>query len=87
MSLSMLETFEEQGELIWLYIGTLLRSAEIDYQHIISNRTYLADPTYDQANVKLRIKYLGNNRPSLTVIVCQLPEEKWELEVEVMTAK
>jgi 2-iminobutanoate/2-iminopropanoate deaminase len=49
-------------------------------------RTYLADPSFDEANVKLRVKYLGNNRPALTVVACQLLEKKWKLEVEVMAA-
>ena len=81
------ESFEEQGELIWQHIGTILRSADMDYSNVISIRTYLADPSYDEANVQLRMKYMGTNRPALTVICCQLLETKWKLEVEVMAAK
>lgn len=84
---SMPESFEEQGELIWQHIGTILKSAGMDYQNIVSIRTYLADPSFDEANVQLRVKYLGSNRPALTVIVSQLLEKKWKLEVEVMAAK
>jgi 2-iminobutanoate/2-iminopropanoate deaminase len=80
-------SFEEQGEIIWRHIGTILKSAGMDYQDIVSVRTYLADPSYDEANVQLRIKYLGNNRLASTVICCQLLEKKWKLEVEVMAAK
>jgi 2-iminobutanoate/2-iminopropanoate deaminase len=81
------DSFEEQGELIWQYIGTILKSAGMNYQNIISIRTYLADPSFDEANVQLRMKYLGNHKPALTVICCQLLEKKWKLEVEVMAAK
>jgi enamine deaminase RidA (YjgF/YER057c/UK114 family) len=81
------ESFEEQGEIIWQHIGTILRSAGMDYQHIVSLRTYLADPTYDEANVQLRMKYLGSNRPASTVVCCQLLEKKWKLEIEAMAAK
>lgn len=84
---TMPESFEEQGELIWKHIGTILSSAGLSYQDIVSIRTYLADPSYDEANVKLRMKYLGNHRPALTVICCQLLEKKWKLEVEVMAAR
>jgi 2-iminobutanoate/2-iminopropanoate deaminase len=83
---TMPESFEEQGELIWQHIGTILKSAGMTYQNVISIRTYLADPSYDEANVQLRMKYMGANRPSLTVIVCQLLEKKWKLEVEVVAA-
>lgn len=84
---SMPESFEEQGEIIWQYIGKILRSADMDYQDVISIRTYLTDPSYDEANVQLRMKYMGNHRPASTVICCQLLETKWKLEVEVMAAK
>ncbi|MBL0744134.1 RidA family protein [Chryseolinea lacunae] len=84
---SMPDAFEAQGELIWKHIGTILKSAAMDYTNIISVRTYLADPSFDEANVQLRMKYLGNNKPSLTVICCQLLEKKWKLEVEVVAAK
>lgn len=81
------ESFEEQGEIIWQHIGTILESAGMDYQDIVSVRTYLADPSNDEANVQLRVKYLGSNRPTLTVVCCQLLEKKWKLEVEVTAAK
>jgi 2-iminobutanoate/2-iminopropanoate deaminase len=84
---SMPESFAEQGDIIWQHIGTILRSAEMTYENIVSIRTYLADPSYDEANVQLRIKYLGDNQPALTVICCQLLDPKWKLEIEVTAAK
>lgn len=84
---TMPESFAEQGEMIWRHIGTILGAAGMDYQNIVSVRTYLADPSYDEANINLRVKYLGENKPALTVICCQLLDPKWKLEVEVMAAK
>jgi 2-iminobutanoate/2-iminopropanoate deaminase len=80
-------TFEEQGEVIWQHLGTILRSAGMDYGDLVSLRTYLADPSYDEANVRLRVKYLGDHCPSSTVVCCQLLDPKWKLEVEAMAAK
>ena len=80
-------SFEEQGELIWKHLGTILWSAEMDYPNLISVRTYLADPADDEANVRLRMKYLGSHRPALTVVCCRLLEPAWRLEVEAMAAK
>ena len=80
------ESFEAQGDIIWGYIGEVLRSAGMDYANIVSLRTYLADPSYDHANMTLRAKYLGHNEPSLTVICCQLLEAKWKLEIEAVAA-
>jgi 2-iminobutanoate/2-iminopropanoate deaminase len=83
---TMPESFEEQGEVIWQHIGTILRSADMGYDNIVSLRTYLADPGYDEANVRLRVKYLGTHETALTVVCCQLLDPKWKLEVEVMAA-
>jgi 2-iminobutanoate/2-iminopropanoate deaminase len=84
---TMPDSFEEQGEIIWQHLGTILRSAGMDYSNLVSIRTYLADPSYDEANVQLRMKYLGNNQPASTVVCCQLLDPKWKLEVEAMAAK
>ena len=83
---SMPESFEEQGELIWQHLGTILRAAQMDYSNLVSLRTYLADPQYDEANVQLRVKYLGEHRPALTVVCSRLLDPKWKLELEAVAA-
>lgn len=84
---TMPESFEEQGELIWQHLGTILQSAGMTYQNLVSLRVYLAHPMYDEPNVQLRMKYLGDHRPALTVVCCQLLEPKWKLEMEAMAAR
>lgn len=83
---SMPDTFEEQGEIIWQYLGTILASAQMSYQNLVSIRTYLASPEFDEANVRLRRKYLGEHEPASTVVCCQLLDRRWKLEVEAMAA-
>ena len=83
---TMPESFEEQAEVIWGHLGKILESADMGYEHIVSMRFYLASPEYDEANVALRKKYLGENEPALTVICCQLLETKWKLEIEAVAA-
>jgi enamine deaminase RidA (YjgF/YER057c/UK114 family) len=80
------DSFEEQGEIIWGHISVILKSAGMTYENIVSLRTYLSSPEYDEPNVKLRMKYLGDNQPAITVICCQLLEPKWKLEVEAVAA-
>ena len=80
------DSFEEQGEIIWGHIGVILNSAGMTYESIVSLRTYLSSPEYDEPNVKLRVKYLGANQPASTVICCQLLEPKWKLEIEAVAA-
>jgi len=85
--IDMPEQFEEQADLIWKHIGTILNAAGMTYQHIVSLRFYLADPGYDEANVQMLIKYLGDHAPARTVFCCQLLEKKWKLEIEAVAAK
>jgi 2-iminobutanoate/2-iminopropanoate deaminase len=84
---TMPESFEEQGDIIWQHIGVILASANMTYQNIVSLRTYLASPEYDDANVALRKKYLGSHQPASTVICAQLLLPSWKLEVEAMAAE
>ena len=83
---TMPESFEEQADIIWTHIGTLLHAADMTVANLVSLRTYLADPKYDEANVRMRVKYLGTHAPSSTVICCQLLDPRWKLEVEAMAA-
>ena len=81
---TMPESFEEQAELIWKHIHTILRSAGMDVRNLVSLRTYLADPKYDEANAQMRLKQLGSHRVSATVVCCQLLEPRWKLEIEAV---
>ena len=58
----------------------------MELSNLVSIRTYLADPQYDEANVRMRVKFLGAHEPSLTVVCCQLLDPKWKLEIEAMAA-
>lgn len=84
---TMPDSFEEQGEIIWRHMGVILKSAGMTYENIVSLRTYLSSPEYDEPNVRLRMKYLGDHQPTSTVICCQLLESKWKLEIEAVAAE
>lgn len=83
---SMPESFEQQAELVWSHIRALLASAGMDVTNLVSLRTYLADPQYDEPNAQMRAKQLGTHRVSSTVVCCRLLESKWKLEIEAVAA-
>jgi enamine deaminase RidA (YjgF/YER057c/UK114 family) len=83
---TMPESFEEQAEVIWTHIQAILRSAQMEIHNLVSLRMYLADPKYDEANVRMRARFLGTHEPALTVVCCQLLDPRWKLEVEAMAA-
>lgn len=81
------ESFDAQAELIWQYMGKILQSADMTYGNIVNLRFYLASPEYDAPNMKIRKKYMGEHRTSLTTVCCQLLEPGWKLEIEAVAAK
>jgi enamine deaminase RidA (YjgF/YER057c/UK114 family) len=83
---TMPESFDEQAELIWRHLKAILNNAGMIVDNLVSLRTYLADPSLDEANVRMRVKHLGEHRPASTVICCQLLDPKWKLEVEAVAA-
>lgn len=83
---TMPDSFEEQAEIIWAHIRSLLASAGMGVSNLVSLRTYLSDPKYDEANAQMRAKQLGSHRVSSTVVCCQLLESRWKLEVEAIAA-
>jgi 2-iminobutanoate/2-iminopropanoate deaminase len=84
--LSMPESFEDQAELIWKHLKTILAGAGMTVNNLVSLRTYLADPGHDEANALMRVKHLGAHRPASTVVCCRLLEAWWKLEVEATAA-
>src|SRR5262245_40003388 len=83
---TMPESFEEQAELIWKHLRTILASAGMDISNLVSLRTYLADPKFDEPNARMRLKQLGSHRVAATVICCQLLEPRWKLEIEAVAS-
>ena len=83
---TMPESFEEQAELMWGHVQTILASADMDLSNVVSLRTYLSDSKYDEPNVLMREKHMGANRPASTVVCCQLLDPKWKCEMEVVAA-
>ncbi len=83
---SMPDSFEGQAERIWAHLQTILKNAGMGLNCLVSMRFYLADPQYDEAHVRMRVKYLGSHRPALTVICCRLLEPQWKIEVEAVAA-
>lgn len=83
---TMPESFEDQAELIWSHIRTILASAGMGITNLVSLRTYLADPQFDEANARMRAKQLGSHRVASTVVCCRLLESTWKLEIEAVAA-
>jgi 2-iminobutanoate/2-iminopropanoate deaminase len=76
--------FESQCEIVWRNIGEILRSAGMDFEHLVKVTTYLTNRNQAERNGEIRRKFLRDLQPALTVVVVQTLDPKWLLEIEAI---
>jgi 2-iminobutanoate/2-iminopropanoate deaminase len=79
-------TLEDQLELIWSNIRTILASADMTVDNIMRLTSYLRDAAYAEANAVARVKALGKRLIPTTAIVAQTLVSDWLVEIEVIAA-
>jgi enamine deaminase RidA (YjgF/YER057c/UK114 family) len=79
--------FAAQARLVWRHLGTLLSAADMSYDDLVSLRFFLASPADDPANVAIIKEHLGDHRSCRTVVVQQLLEPEWLIEIEAIAAR
>ncbi len=80
------KTLDDQIELIWSNIRTILASASMTVDNIVRQTSYLRDPSYAEANAAARARALGGRLIPTTAIVVQTLESDWLVELEVIAA-
>jgi enamine deaminase RidA (YjgF/YER057c/UK114 family) len=79
--------FAGQAELVWRHLGSILESARMTYGDLVSLRFFLASAADDPANVEILSAHLGDHIAARTVVVQQLLEPAWLVEIEAVAAK
>jgi enamine deaminase RidA (YjgF/YER057c/UK114 family) len=79
-------TLEQQLDLIWSNLRTILASADMTVDNIVRLTSYLSDPAYAEANAAARIAALGGRAIPTTAIVVQTLVSDWLVEIEVIAA-
>ena len=79
--------FEQQCKTVWHNIEKQLAACDMKLTDIVKVTTYLADRKYREENYTIRHQVLGNHSPALTVIIADIYEEGWLLEIEVIAAR
>lgn len=83
---TMPESFEDQSEVIWSHLRSILASASMGIQNLVLLRTYLASPEYRVSDARIRKKHLGDHEVALTVVSATLLHPSWKLEVEAVAS-
>jgi enamine deaminase RidA (YjgF/YER057c/UK114 family) len=78
--------FEDQCNLVWDHILSILRSAEMSAPNIVKVTTFLTRREDVEANSRIRRERLGAHSPALTVVIAQTLDPRWLLEIEALAA-
>jgi 2-iminobutanoate/2-iminopropanoate deaminase len=80
------ETFREQCLAAWGNLEAQLRAAGMGLSHLVKVTTYLADRAHALENRAVRQEVLGAIAPALTVIIADIFDEAWMIEIEAVAA-
>lgn len=80
------KTLDEQLELVWANIRTILASAAMSVDNIVRLTSYLRDASYAEANGEARVRALGGRIIPTTAIVVETVDPGWLVEIEVIAA-
>ena len=80
-------TFADQCRLVWRNVEAQLRAAEMGLPDIVKVTTFLSDRAYAAENSAIRQEVLAGLTPALTILIAEIYDPAWLLEIEVVAAK
>lgn len=78
--------FAAQCALVWENIAAILHAAGMTVHDLVKVTTYLSNRQYAMENRQIRERVLGDARPALTVIIADIFDSAWLLEIEAVAA-
>lgn len=79
-------SFAGQARQVWAHVLAQLEAAGMGVGNIVRVTTYLADRLHARENREIREEILGDHRPALTVVIAEIFDPAWLLEIEVVAA-
>ena len=78
--------FEAQCRQAWRNVVSVLRAADLRVENLVKVTTFLSDRKYADINSEVRRGLLGTHRPALSVVVADIFDGDWLLEIEAIAA-
>jgi 2-iminobutanoate/2-iminopropanoate deaminase len=78
--------FEAQARLVWTNLRSQLAAAGLGVHNLVKVTTFLASRDQADLNGAIRREFLGTHTPALTVIVAEIFDPRWLLEIEAVAA-
>ena len=80
------DEFEAQARLCWTNLFAQLEAASMTVANLVKVTTFLSSRDYAMANRSVRREMLGAHAPALTVVIAEIFDERWLLEIEAIAA-
>jgi enamine deaminase RidA (YjgF/YER057c/UK114 family) len=74
----------EQIRQVWANVEAVLAAAGAGLHDLVHVRTYLARRDLRELNSRVRQEVLGDHAPALTVVLCELYDPTWVVEIEAV---
>jgi 2-iminobutanoate/2-iminopropanoate deaminase len=78
--------FGAQCTLVWQHVTASLAAARMDVTNLVKVTTFLSDRDHAMQNSAIRSEFLAGHRPALTVVIAEIYDPAWLLEVEAIAA-
>ncbi|MEM7735224.1 MAG: RidA family protein [Deinococcota bacterium] len=79
-------TFTEQCQLVWANVLAQLEAADMGIANLVKVTTFLSSRDYRHENSSIRQQILGEHIPALTVIIAEIYDPAWLLEIDAVAA-
>ncbi|HEV2596762.1 RidA family protein [Sphingopyxis sp.] len=78
--------FDDQCRLVWRNIEAQLTAGGMTLHDLVKVTVFLSDRGYREANYRIRHEILGGHSPALTIIIADIYDDAWLLEIEAIAA-
>ena len=78
--------FRGQCEQVWANVQTQLAAAGMSLDNLVKVTTFLASRDHAVENREVRLRVLDGRQPALTVVIVDLFEDGWMVEIEAVAA-
>src|ERR1700761_4586762 len=78
------KSFREQAGLAWRNVEAQLHAADMSLDNLVKVTIYLSDRRFSLENREVRSDVLKQRAPALTVIIAEIFDPAWLLEIEAV---
>lgn len=78
------DDFESQCRLVWRNVVAQLHEAGMSVANLAKVTIFLSSRQYSEDNSRIRGEFLAGHKPALTVIITNIYDERWLLEIEAI---